>query len=46
MTAETNAEMLKNKGFYWLVVIASSLLLLWGWAVALKNLINGTTVVS
>ncbi|HTT06017.1 MAG TPA: hypothetical protein VMF64_12070 [Steroidobacteraceae bacterium] len=41
-----NAVMLKSKGFYWFVVIASSLLLLWGWSVALKNLVNGTTVVS
>ncbi|HLK70968.1 MAG TPA: hypothetical protein VKT19_03380 [Steroidobacteraceae bacterium] len=41
-----NPMMLKSKGFYWFVVIASSLLLLWGWAIAVKNLINGTTVVS
>jgi len=41
-----NAVMLKSKGFYWFVVIASSLLLLWGWAIAVKNLVNGTTVVS
>jgi hypothetical protein len=41
-----NTLMLKSKGFYWFVVIASALLLLWGWSVALKNLVNGTSVVS
>lgn len=41
-----NAIMLKSKGFYWLIVIASSLVLLWGWSIAVKNLIDGTTVVS
>jgi hypothetical protein len=41
-----NAVMMKNKGFYWFVVVASSLLLLWGWSIAVRNLINGTTVVS
>lgn len=39
-----NAYMLKSKAFYWFVVIASTCLLLWGWAVALKNILRGTTV--
>jgi hypothetical protein len=30
----------------WLVVIASSALLLWGISLAINNLINGTSVVS
>jgi len=37
---------MKSKAVYWLVVILSSALLLWGWSVAVHNLINGTTVVS
>jgi len=35
---------IRTKAFYWFVVIASSALLLSGWAVALKNIIRGTTV--
>jgi len=37
---------MKSKAAYWLIVIASSILLLWGWSLAVKNLIQGTTVVS
>jgi hypothetical protein len=37
---------MKSKAVYWLVVILSSALLLWGWSIAVQNLINGTTVVS
>jgi hypothetical protein len=41
-----NDVMLKKNGFYWLIVIVASLLLLWGWSIAVRNLVNGTTVVS
>jgi len=37
---------MKTKAIYWVVVILSSALLLWGWSVAVRNLIHGTTVVS
>jgi len=37
---------LKSNVAYWLIVCLASCLLLWGWAVAVKNLIHGTTVVS
>jgi hypothetical protein len=37
---------LKSKAMYWMIVCLTSSLLLWGWSVALRNLINGTTVVS
>ena len=37
---------MKSKATYWVVVIASSALLLWGWSLAIENLIKGTTVVS
>lgn len=39
---KTNA--MKANAFYWFVVIASSCLLLSGWAIAVKNLILGQTV--
>ncbi len=35
---------IRAKAFYWFVVIASACLLLAGWAIALKNIIRGTTV--
>lgn len=44
MVLVVNAYMLKSKAFYWFVVIVSTCILLWGWAIALKNLIRGTTV--
>jgi hypothetical protein len=37
---------MKTKAMYWVVVIGSTALLLWGWSLAIKNLIAGTTVVS
>ena len=37
---------MKSKAVYWLVVILSSALLLWGWSIAVRNLIAGTTVVA
>lgn len=37
---------LTSRAAYWVIVCLSSCLLLWGWSVALRNLINGTTVVS
>jgi hypothetical protein len=36
----------KSDAMYWIVVCLASCLLLSGWSVAIKNLINGTTVVS
>jgi hypothetical protein len=36
----------KSNAMYWIVVLLGSCLLLGGWSVAIKNLINGTTVVS
>lgn len=39
-----SSTILTSKAFYWVVVIASSVLLLWGWSLAIKNLIQGTTV--
>ena len=38
--------LLKSKATYWIIVCTVFCLLLWGWSVAIKNLINGTTVVS
>lgn len=35
----------KSNLAYWVVVIGASLLLLWGWALAIKNIIHGTTVI-
>ena len=37
---------LKSRGMYWIIVCLASCLLLWGWSVALTNLIHGTTVVA
>ncbi len=36
----------KGDGVYWVIVFLASCLLLWAWSVAVRNLINGTTVVS
>ena len=38
--------LLKGRAMYLLITLLASALLLWGWSLALKNLINGTTVVS
>ncbi len=39
-------SLLKSNVMYWIIVCMASCLLLTGWSVAVKNLINGTTVVS
>ena len=38
--------MFKSRALYWMIICLTSGVLLWGWSVAVKNLINGTTVVS
>lgn len=37
---------MKSKAVYWVVVIVSTALLLWGWSIAIENLIRGTTVMA
>ena len=37
---------MKSKAFYWVVVVVCVGLLIWGWSIALTNLVNGTSVVS
>jgi hypothetical protein len=37
---------LQSRAVYWIIVSLTSGLLLWGWSVALTNLIHGTTVVA
>ena len=37
---------LNSNVIYWTIVFLASCLLMWGWSVAVTNLIHGTTVVT
>lgn len=37
-------RLLAHELTYWFVVLLSAALLLWGWALAIENVIKGTTV--